>query len=235
MKKWLFIALLFCPLWLMAQNPTPPEGKTPEEWANVAYYNNDTISFRPIAVLMGDSITRGWAREDNGWLFEHGMIGRGISGQTTPQMLIRFRPHVLDLAPEYVVILAGINDIARNTGYIPLQQTFANLCKMVDEARNNGVKPVLCTLTPADEIGWRKEIGDPSPQVDSLNAMIRAYAEKEQIPLADYYSAMVDENGGMRDEFRTVKKNGTKDGVHPNLAGYKVMEKVLGDLLDRLK
>ena len=232
MKKLLFIALLLCPVWMMAQ---VPEDQTPEEWAKVSFYNNDTIKFRPTAVLMGDSITYGWARLDGEWLAEHAFIGRGISGQTTPQMLIRLQPHVLALAPEYVVILAGINDIAHNTGYIPLQQTFANLCQMVDEARNAGVKPIMCTLTPADEIGWRKEIGDPRPQVDSLNAMIRAYAAKEQIPLADYHSAMVDENGGMRDEFRTVKKNGTKDAVHPNLAGYKVMEKVLGDLLEQLK
>ena len=225
MKNWILAALLFCPMWAMAQgNPTPPEGQTPEEWAKVSFYKNDTVRVRPTAVLMGDSITYGWKKMDGDWLTEHGFVGRGISGQTTPQMLIRFRPHVLELSPKYVVILAGINDIARNTGYIPLEQTFANICQMAGEAMSRGIKPVLCTLTPADEIGWRKELGDPSPKIDSLNTMIKDYAAKQNLPLADYHAAMLDEKGGMRAELRS-------DAVHPNLAGYKVMEQVLWDAI----
>ena len=227
MKNWILAALLFCPMWAMAQgNPTPPEGQTPEEWAKVSYYNN-SVKFRPLAVLFGDSITNGWPREDGGWFFERFFVGRGISGQTTPQMLIRFRPHVIELGPEYVVILAGINDIARNTGYIPLKQTLANIAQMADEARRCGIKPILCTLTPADEIGWRKELGDPRPKIDSLNTMIKEYAAQENLPLADYHSAMVDENGGMIAAFR-------RDAVHPNKEGYKVMEKVLWDVFIQL-
>ena len=227
MKNWILAALLCCPMWAMAQgNPTPPEGQTPEEWAKVSYYNN-TVKFRPLAVLFGDSITNGWPKEDGGWFFERFFVGRGISGQTTAQMLIRFRPHVIELSPKYVVILAGINDIARNTGYMPLELTFANICQMADEARRCGIKPILCTLTPADEIGWRKALGDPSPKIDSLNTMIKDYAARQNLPLADYHSAMLDEKGDMRAELR-------RDAVHPNKAGYKVMEKVLWDVFIQL-
>ena len=180
---------------------------------------------RPAAVLMGDSITDGWAKNDPDWFREYNLAGRGISGQTTSEMLVRFRPDVIDLHPEYVVILAGINDIARNNGFIRLSKVYGNIVSMVELARFNGIKPVLCTLLPAHELGWRKALGDPRPQIDSLNSMIRGYASDNDIPVIDYHSVMKDGQGAMLEPLR-------RDAVHPNKEGYKVMEKAfLGVML----
>lgn len=197
-----------------------------KDWANFSYYSADNVLVkdRPVAVLFGDSITRGWAREDGGWLRERRYIGRGISGQVTSQMLVRFRADVIDLNPDYVVILAGINDIAHNNGRIKVEHVFQNLRSMVELARLHGIKPVLCTLCPAKEIGWYREMGDPRPSIDSLNRLIREYAAADKLPLADYHSALKDAEGGLLEAY-------AKDAVHPNLAGYKAMEQVLEQVL----
>ena len=205
-----------------------PEDK---DWANFRRYEsqNGPMKKRPVAVLMGDSITDAWARLDGGWLVNHQMVGRGISGQTTAQMLVRFRADVIELDPEYVCILAGINDIARNNGFIRLPNIHKNIVSMVELARAHGIQPVLCTVLPAHEIGWRKQLGDPRPQIDSLNAMIKDYAAQYGIPVVDYHAVMKDDEGGMKAEYR-------RDAVHPNLDGYKVMEeellRVLGSVQD---
>ena len=202
-----------------------PEDK---DWAKFYRYEtqNGPMKKRPVAVLMGDSITDSWAKQDGAWLWHRQLVGRGISGQTTAQMLVRFRADVIELNPEYVVILAGINDIARNNGFIRLTNVHKNIISMVELAQAHGIKPVLCTLLPAHEIGWRKQLGDPRPSIDSLNTMIRDFAAKEGIPVVDYHTAMKDEEGAMKEEYR-------KDAVHPNLAGYKVMEEVLMGVLDK--
>ena len=222
---YLLLAVLFLPSAAMAQEEQPKD----KDWARFAYYDNlnKKVEKKPLAILYGDSITRGWARTDGDWLKERNFLGRGIGGQTTMQLLVRFRADVIELDPEYVVILAGINDIARNNGYITVTNTFKNLLSMVDLAKYHGIKPVMCTILPADEIGWRKRVGDPRPQIDSLNTMIRNYAEANNIPLVDYHTAMKDENGGMISKYRT-------DAVHPNLEGYKVMEGVLEDVFFKL-
>ena len=203
--------------------------KKPEykDWAKFYRYEdaNARMEARPAAVLMGDSITDGWAKNDPDWFREYNLAGRGISGQTTSEMLVRFRPDVIDLHPEYVVILAGINDIARNNGFIRLSKVYGNIVSMVELARFNGITPVLCTLLPAHELGWRKALGDPRPQIDSLNSMIKGYASDNDIPVIDYHSAMKDGQGAMREPLRW-------DAVHPNKEGYKVMEKTfLGVML----
>lgn len=196
------------------------------DWPRYSYYaeSNKEVKDKPVAVLFGDSITRNWYKNDSQWLAENGFVGRGISGQTTMHMLPRFRPDVLELNPEYVVILAGINDIACNNGYIKLENIFKNLLSMVELAVAHGIHPVLCTLTPAEEIGWRREVGDPRPRIDSLNTMIKNYAADNNIPVADYHSAMKTADGAMDPAYIT-------DAVHPNLAGYKVMEKILLEVL----
>jgi len=206
------------------------EDPTEKDWARFSYYagQNATVARKPLAVLFGDSITRGWAKQDPEWLASHGFIGRGIGGQTTMQMLVRYRADVLDLSPDYVVILAGINDIGRNNGYIKVENIFGNIVSMVELARHNGIRPILCTLCPAHEIGWRKSIGDPRPCIDSLNAMITGYAAQKGIPLADYHTAMKTPDGAMQPELRN-------DAVHPNLAGYKVMEEVLGGVFAEIQ
>lgn len=199
---------------------------TEKDWANFKRYaeQNAQVKEAPRAVLMGDSITDGWARKDGEWLDEHHFVGRGISGQTTAQMLVRFRADVVELHPQYVVILAGINDIARNNGYIKLSNVMKNIISMVELAKFHGIKPVLCTILPAHEIGWRKSLGDPRPMIDSLNVMIKGYALQHELPLVDYHSAMKDSEDGMKEAYR-------KDAVHPNLEGYKQMEKTLLEVL----
>ena len=174
MKKLFLLAALLFPLAVAAQIPID------QDWARFSRYESENaqVKKQPVAVLFGDSITNNWAKEDNAWLQEHHFLGRGIGGQTTLQMLARFRTDVIELHPQYVAILAGINDIARNTGYIDVKNTFGNIVSMVELAQVNGIRPVLCTVLPAGEIGWRKEVGDPRPLIDSLNALIRQYAQE---------------------------------------------------------
>ncbi|MBO4476522.1 MAG: glycoside hydrolase family 97 catalytic domain-containing protein [Bacteroidales bacterium] len=213
---------------IIRKQPEPWQ-KTDNDWSRFGYYEkqNAELTVRPKAVLFGDSITRNWASKDPKWLEEHNFVGRGISGQTTMQMLSRFRQDVIELEPEYVFILAGCNDIARNNGYIDVKNTFKNLVSMVQLSQVNGIKPVMCTLTPAREIGWRRRVGDPRPQIAELNALISSYAAEHNIPLVDYNSVMRTPEGGMDPAYET-------DAVHPNLAGYKVMEKALLEVLEKL-
>ena len=222
MKKLFLLAALLFPLAVAAQIPID------HDWARFSRYESENaqVKKQPVAVLFGDSITNNWAKEDNAWLQEHHFLGRGIGGQTTLQMLARFRTDVIELHPQYVAILAGINDIARNTGYIDVKNTFGNIVSMVELAQVNGIRPVLCTVLPAGEIGWRKEVGDPRPLIDSLNALIRQYAQEHQLPLVDYHAAMKDAENALDAAYVT-------DAVHPNLAGYKVMEKLLLEVLEK--
>jgi lysophospholipase L1-like esterase len=135
-------------------------------------------------------------------------------------MLVRFRRDVIDLKPKYVVILAGINDIARNDGYISIENTFGNLVSMCELARANKIKPVLCTLLPSYRFPWRPAIKDVREQVESLNSMIREYARRNRIKLVDYAPLLADGEGNTR-------KDLSGDSVHPNLDGYKIMEEAL--------
>ena len=214
---------------VVRQQPEPWE-KTDSDWPRYNFYEkqNPQVTVRPKAVLFGDSITRNWARFDGEWLKEHNFVGRGIGGQTTMQLLSRIRPDVIELNPEYMVLLIGINDIARNNGYITVEHTFGNIVSMVQLAQANGIKPIMCTLVPADEIGWRKRVGDPRPQVDKLNSLIKQYAQEHGIPLVDY------NNSGLRTPEGALDPQYRNDAVHPNLAGYKVMEKVLMDVFESL-
>ena len=214
--------------WAAVIRPEPePWRTTDRDWPNYSRYEkkNAQVTAAPKAVLFGDSITQNWAREDGEWLKAHNFAGRGIGGQTTMQMLSRFRADVIDLGPEYVVILAGINDIARNNGYISVEHSFQNLVSMVELAKANGITPVLCTVLPAGEIGWRKRVGDPRPQIAQLNALIGEYAAANGIMLVDYHSAMRTPDDALDSRYVT-------DAVHPNLAGYKVMEQILLDTLN---
>ncbi len=206
-----------------------PWGKTDSDWARFTYYEqkNTNVTSKPRAVLFGDSITRNWARLDQEWLDEHNFVGRGIGGQTTMHLLSRLRPDVIELDPEYMVLLIGINDIARNNGYIAVENTFKNIVSMVELVQVHGIKPIMCTLCPAREIGWRKRVGDPRPQIDQLNSLIKDYAAEHGIPLVDYNTALRTDDGAMDARYET-------DAVHPNLAGYKVMEKALLDILESL-
>jgi lysophospholipase L1-like esterase len=167
-------------------------------------------------IFLGNSITEGWINQDPGFFRDHGYINRGIGGQTTPQMLVRFREDVVNLHPQVVIILAGINDIAQNTGPSRLENITGNIISMAEIAKANGIKVILCSVLPAFSFPWHPGI-DPAPAIVKLNRMLQGYAEKNKLGFVNYYPAAVDEKGAF-------KKDLTIDGVHPNLPGYKIME-----------
>lgn len=192
------------------------------DWANLKKYEMENKSVMPAknsVVFMGDSITEFWKTTSPDFFTSNPFIDRGISGQTTPQMLIRFNQDVIQLKPSTVVILAGINDIAENTGPITLEAIFDNIESMAELAKTNRIKVVLCSVLPSNHFYWNPKI-EPADKVIALNKMIQDYAKKNKIPFVDYYSAMVDDKKGLQ------KKYG-EDGVHPNVTGYKKMESIL--------
>jgi cephalosporin-C deacetylase len=194
------------------------------DWAEMNRYRDDDVKVGPPGkgenrvVFMGDSITDGWIRLAPEFFQAKPYLDRGISGQTTPQMLVRFRQDVINLHPKVVVILAGTNDIAGNTGPETPEMIQDNLVSMVDLASANGIKVVLASITPSDDFWWNPGT-KPAPRIAEMNTWIKAYAAEHKLVYLDYYSAMVDDNGGMKREF-------TRDGVHPNPAGYALMGKL---------
>ena len=219
MKKYLIavLAAALCMVPAFAQEDLPDK-----DWAHFGRYQqaNAGLSFKPVAVFMGDSITDGWYSQDPVFFDSHRFAGRGISGEVTSHMLVRFRRDVIELQPKYVVILAGINDIARNNGYISIENTFGNIVSMCELAKAHKIKPVLCTLVPSDHIVWRPALGDVTPLVSALNEKIRQYAKEKHIRLVDYAKLLSDENGKILDGV-------TRDAVHPVIEGYKMMEEAV--------
>ncbi len=168
-------------------------------------------------VFLGDSITQGWKIEGAGSMFPgKPYFNRGIGGQTTPQMLVRFRQDVIELKPKVVVILAGTNDLAGNTGPMTLEQTEDNLESMADLAAQNGIRVVLCSVTPAVDFPWQPGL-EPAAKIVALNKWIKEYAAQKGYAYVDYYSALADARGGLPASL-------SHDGVHPNAAGYAIMK-----------
>lgn len=196
------------------------------DWAKFYRYEeaNKSVTVKPKAVLMGDSITDGWPRANKDFFTDNNYVGRGISGQTTSHMLVRFRKDVVDLHPKYVAILAGTNDIALNNGSITLENILGNIISMCEIAKANKIKPVICSVVPAKAYRWRPEIKDSAEKIIKLNEMLKEYADANKIPYVDYHSAMTDSEGGLPVEL-------AKDGVHPTPAGYKIMEEILVKVL----
>ncbi|MBC7400770.1 MAG: SGNH/GDSL hydrolase family protein [Mucilaginibacter sp.] len=193
-----------------------------KDWPNIKKYEqaNSTVAApeksEKRVVYMGDSIPDFWIGNDPTFFADKGYYDRGISGQTTGQMLVRFREDVINLKPAVVVILAGINDIAENNGPSKLEDVMGNIMSMAELARANKIKVVLSSVTPAAAFPWRQTI-DPKEKVKALNEMLKAYCDKNNFIYLDYFTAMVDENRGLPTTL-------SKDGVHPNLEGYKIME-----------
>lgn len=198
------------------------------DWAFLAKFREANKELPPPVaaearvVFMGDSITEGWGMKATATSPARGeffpgkpYINHGISGQTTPQMLVRFRQDVIELKPKAVLILAGINDIAENTGKMTLGEIEGNIESMSELARASKIHPVLCSVLPASDFPWHKGL-EPAPKVRALNAWIKEYAAKNDFVYVDYYSAMANSEGGMRDGL-------SLDGVHPNKAGYDIM------------
>jgi len=167
-------------------------------------------------VFMGDSITDAWhITGPDGSFPGKPYVNRGISGQTTPQMVVRFRQDVIDLKASVVVILAGTNDLAGNTGPMTLEQTEENFASMADLATANGIQVVLCSILPAFDYPWSPGL-QPAPKIATLNQWIKSYSAQKGYIYVDYYSAMTDDRGGLPPAL-------SKDGVHPLPAGYAIM------------
>jgi lysophospholipase L1-like esterase len=198
----------------------PPVGQGIDgDWAYVArYHDANQLLIAKTApkrvVFMGDSITEGWGRQpfikDN-----PGYVGRGISGQTSPQMLVRFRSDVLALKPAVVHIMAGTNDIAQNTGHETPEEIEGYIEDMVELALRNNVKVVLAAIPPSKEFWWHRGL-EPAPQIRAFNTWLREYAAGRGLVYVDYWSVLATADGAMKPEY-------SADGVHPNPAGYEAM------------
>jgi lysophospholipase L1-like esterase len=193
-----------------------------QDWANLGRYRQEN-SLVPSpgenegrVVFMGDSITDGWGRSRGVFFPGKPYVNRGISGQTTPQMLIRFRPDVIALKPKVVVILAGTNDIASNTGPESLEEIEGNLQSMAELAKANGIKVVLSAVMPVCDYIKPQTERRPPEKILSLNAWMRTYCANNHLTFLDYYSSMIDDH-------KMLRKDLTYDGLHPNDAGYAVM------------
>ena len=202
------------------------------DWVNFEKYAEADKSLPALTpgekrvVFMGNSITEAWAILDSAFFVDNGYIGRGISGQTTSQMLIRFRRDVIDLKPAVVVILAGTNDIAENAGPISLEDVMGNIISMVQIAEKNNIRVILCSVLPAFDFPWHKGL-QPAEKIVKLNSMIKSYCDENSIPYVDYYPKMVDERKGLDNKY-------TKDGVHPNYDGYRVMDSLVKEEIDKV-
>ena len=199
------------------------------DWADLHRYADDNARLGAPApgeqrvVFMGNSITELWLTLDSSFFAGRPWVNRGISGQTTPQMLVRFRQDVIDLHPSVVVLLGGVNDIAENTGPTTVDAIFENIVSMAELARTNGITVVLSSVLPAADFRWHHGL-EPAPKIAALNSRIRQYASDHHLVYVDYYAAMVDGQGGLRAEL-------SEDGVHPTLAGYRVMEPLVSSAI----
>lgn len=221
-KNYILLLFLIC----MSENLTA------QDWANLSKYENENTLLSPKQVgekrivLMGDSITEFWLTIHPEFFAGKSYIDRGISGQTTPQMLIRFRPDVINLQPDVVIILAGVNDIAGNTGPTTPEKIFGNITSMVELAKANAIKVILCSILPANDFYWRPN-DKAAATIIQLNQLTKSYADKHHITYIDYYAVMADASNGLPKEF-------SNDGVHPNLKGYQIMEPLLEKAIQQI-
>lgn len=219
MKKIIFLFLS-----LIILNVSHAQQKN--DWANFGKYEQaNKTAPRGAVVFMGNSITEGWVNTHPDFFKSNNYVGRGISGQVSSQMLVRFRRDVIDLKPRAVVILAGTNDIAQNNGYISLENTLGNIISMAELAKANNIRVIVCSVLPAYEFGWRKEL-KPAGEVIALNKLIKNYADANKITYVDYHTAMKDDRNGLPEKY-------AKDGIHPTPEGYDVMEKLVKAAIDK--
>ena len=203
------------------------------DWPNLYQYQDENRLVglpekgKQRVVFMGDSITEEWSNLYPDYFDTKGYINRGIGGQTTPQMLIRFKPDVIDLEPDIVVILAGTNDIAGNTGPSNVKMITDNIFSMAELARAHQIKVVLSSILPVFEYEWAKEIKDVPATIDSVNDELKKYVNDHGLVYLDYFSPMVDQRKGLNKDY-------TYDGVHPNQDGYILMSSLAQKVLSRL-
>jgi len=202
-----------------------------QDWANLNRYKieNENLglprSNENRIVFMGNSITEGWSQHHPEFFKGKPYINRGISGQTTPQMLIRFRQDVIALKPKVVVILAGTNDIAGNTGPMTLEMIANNIISMCEIAQVNGINVIISSVLPAFDYPWKPGL-NPDKKIPKLNKMLKQYAENKSFVYLDYFTSMADARNGLNKEYGS-------DGVHPNKTGYKVMETLAEEAISK--
>lgn len=203
-----------------------------QDWANLNKYQKENAILEiPLPgqkriVFMGDSITEFWSSICPHFFDGKPYINRGISGQTSPQMLIRFRSDVIALQPSIVLLLAGINDIAGNTGPSTLEMITNNIISMAELAKTNHIEVILCSVLPAFDFYWNPG-SYPAEKIITLNTMIKKYADANRILYLDYYSAMVDDQKGLRADY-------SNDAVHPNKLGYEVMNPLAEEAITKV-
>ncbi len=242
----ILIAFAFSPTLAQTPSPTPLDANAEKQradrlqarfndYANYARYREANSKLALPAkdekrvVFMGDSITDGWKLAE--YFPNQPFVNRGISGQTTSQMLLRFRSDVIDLKPKVVVILAGTNDIAGNTGPITLEGIEGNLASMVELAHANGINVVLASVLPVSDYNTNKAgekiirtVQRPPAQILALNQWIKNFAAERKLVYLDYFSATVDDKGFLKAEL-------ANDGLHPNAEGYKIMQKLVAEAI----
>ena len=227
-----FVSLLFVN-YLIGQELFIQGGGTLNDWANLSRYieeNNKLLnsSDELRVVFMGNSITESWSHFDPDFFLTNSYINRGISGQTTPQMLIRLKPDVINLKPKAVVILAGINDIAGNTGPMQVENIAENIQSMAEISKANEIQVLICSVLPAIDFPWSPGL-NPSTKVLRLNKLLKNYCRENNIIYVDYYSSMVDKNGGLK----VPEYTSSDDLVHPNKKGYEVMRNIIQNSLKK--
>ena len=205
-----------------------------EDWANLNYYKEENLKLvregiKEGIIFMGDSITEEWGRIMPEFFSNKQYINRGIGGQTTPQMLIRFRQDVIDLNPEAVIILAGTNDIAGNTGPSSVKMIIDNLMSMAEIASKQNIQVFMSSILPVFRYPWNKSIIEPFKKIAEINNFMKDFSNREKLVYVDYHSHMVDSRPGLKLELTT-------DEVHLNQAGYIVMSEIVKKVIrDRLK
>ena len=203
-----------------------------DDWAALSKYQKENDSLgapnkdEKRVVFLGSSIFEFWKQKDPKYFNNGSYLDRGISGQISPQLLIRFRQDVINLKPKAVIILAGSNDLAGNKGHVSNETVMNNIKSMAELARKNRIKVILCKYLPIYEYPWNKNLKGVADQIISLNNEIVSYAKANRFVILDYWTPLVDERNGQKAAYTT-------DGVHPNLAGYKVMEKVTEEAIDK--
>lgn len=217
---------------LPASSLTPAQIETMQkklaDWPQLARYRDENAALPPQkgrVVFYGDSITDAWGRRAGTFFPGKPYVNRGISGQTTPQMLVRFQQDVVALHPAAVLILAGTNDIAGNTGLSTLSMIEDNFRSIVAIAQANNIRVILASVLPTTDFPWRRGL-HPAPRVQELNAWLRSFAKEQHCTYLDYYTALADKDGGM-------KPGTSKDGVHPTDEGYAIMAPLAQAAIDR--
>lgn len=202
-----------------------------QDWANLKKYkteNEKLIATKnyPDVVFMGNSITEGWVNAQPQFFEKNNFVGRGISGQTTPQMLIRFMPDVVALNPKAVVILAGTNDIAGNTGFSSVEMITNNIKAMAQLAQANNIKVILASILPVYDYPWRPGL-EPVQKIAEINTWLAKFAGENNHTYLDLFTPLKDKKEGLPKQY-------SEDGVHPNLAGYEVMAPLTKNAIEKV-